>query len=195
MDRRVLLLLVLAGCADTSTRIPTPGPTQPINVTPEKPDPTLWIILGVVGVAAVGGFLLAPMFKSSSLRITGGPGGVKDFSLKSGTTIRLGGDGANFSPDAYPLPGVSQTVAQIRVKGGRMTIAPPGATGKPGGKSSPETAPVSNETGGPRVFHNGLPLDAETAMGYGDEVRVSIPNPGGVAKEYRLKFEDPKKAY
>jgi hypothetical protein len=174
---------------------PTPGPTQPINTTPEKPNPTLWIILGVVGAAAVGGFLLAPLFKSQSLRITGGPGGVKDFALKSGTTIRLGGDGANFSPDAYPLAGVSQTVAQIRVKGGRMTIAPPGATGKTGGKSAPEAAPTSNETGGPRVFHNGLPLEGETPMGYGDEVRVSLPNPGGVAKEYRLKFEDPKKAY
>lgn len=174
---------------------PTPGPSQPINVTPEKPDPTLWIVLGVVGVTAVGGFLLAPLFKSSSLRITGGPGGVKDFSLKSGTTIRIGGDGANFSPDAYPLPGVSQAVAQVRVKGGRMTIAPPGAAAKPGGKSSPENAGGGNETSGPRVFHNGLPLDADTPMGYGDEVRVAIPNPGGVAKEYRLKFEDPKKAY
>jgi hypothetical protein len=173
----------------------TPSAAQPINTTPEKSDPTLWIILGLVAAAAVGGFVLAPMFKSSSLRITGGPGGVKDFALKSGTTIRLGGDGANYSPDAYPLPGVSQTVAQIRVKGGRMSIAPPGTPAKIGAKSAPAAPPTGNETSGPRVFHNGLPLEAETPMGYGDEVRVSIPNPGGVAKEYRLKFEDPKKGY
>jgi hypothetical protein len=56
----------------------TPAPTVP-TAAPEKPNNTLWIVLAGIGAAAVGGFFLAPLFKTASLRITGGPSGAKDF--------------------------------------------------------------------------------------------------------------------
>jgi hypothetical protein len=169
---------------------PAPVTAAPVQKTSGPPWP--WIALGVaaLGVAA---FLLLGSARPVPLRVSGGPGGAKDFSLKSGQSLRLGGEGANHAFDAYPLPGVTGAPAAVvrAGRGGQFRLLPGG--GPPG--ATPATG--SNPTAGVRVFHNGLPLEREAVLGYGDEVRVSVPDPAaaGVTKEFRLKFADPTKTF
>lgn len=184
---------------------PPPAPvqrteTQETEATapPPKTDYTwLWILLGV-GVVAVAGFLVAPMFKPVTLRISGGPGGPKDFQISGGQTLRIGGDGANFAPDAYPLPGVTQIIATIKVAGGRMTLSPPIVASAPGKAPAAGAPPAANnanagnEKNQPRVYHNGLPLETSVPLLHGDEIKVTVPQAGGVPKDYRLKLSDPR---
>jgi hypothetical protein len=167
----------------------TPAVARPVSSKP----PWLWIGLGAI--ALIGGLLaLLPMLaRPAALRILGGPAGPKDFQLKSGQTVRLGGDNANFAGDAYPVPGVAAPLATIRGgRGGQFTLAPAAASAN----AAPAAPPTTGTDGGPKVFHNGLPLEREAPLSYGDEVRVSVPDPQtGVAKDYRLKFQDPTKNF
>jgi len=162
-----------------------PVPTlAPAVATPKKDNTLLYVGLGL-GAAALALLLLflAQAARAVPLRIVGGPAGPKDFRLKSGQTVRLGGDGANFAHDAYPLPGLGAAPASVRGgRGGQFALVP-------GTLAAPGVEP-------PKVFHNGMPLEKETPLGYGDEVRVSVPDPAsGVAKDFRLKFEDPSKSF
>jgi hypothetical protein len=88
--------------------------------------------------------------------------------------------------DAYPLTGVSQPVALVKAARGVMTLSP---------ASKGNATPASNETGAVRVYHNGVPLDGDAPLNYGDEVRVAVPTDAGTTREYRLKFDDPRKGY
>ncbi len=159
---------------------PTPAATPaPVEKSPDVPWP--WIALGLAALG-LGAFLLLGSARPVPLRVSGGPGGAKDFSLKAGQSLRLGGEGAAHAFDAYPLPGVLEAPAAIvqAGRGGQFRLLPGGG----------------NPPAGARVFHNGLPLEREAALGYGDEVRVSVPDPAtGVAKEFRLKFDDPTKTF
>ena len=165
--------------------IPDPGPTFEPAVTQPAPArstvPWLWIGLGL-GALLLALLFLLPLTRSVPLRVSGGPAGPKDFRLKGGNTVRIGGDGAGFAHDAYPLPGVGTTPALIRgARGGQLSLVP-------GTPQQPGVEP-------PRVYHNGLPLEKEAPLAYGDEVRVSVPDPSGIARDYRLKFEDPTKSF
>jgi hypothetical protein len=62
--------------------------------------------------------------------------------------------------------------------------------------------PHGNQTTSSRVYHNGVVLEREEPVRYGDEVRISVPGepvfPDGSVvtyKEFRLKLEDPRKTY
>lgn len=163
--------------------------TSPATARPVGGEiPWLWIGLGTAALI-LGLLALMPLSRTSFLRVSGGPGGPKDFQIKNGQTVRLGSDGAAAAFDAYPLPGVREPAAVIRGARGQMVLAPAAPPGAPGG--------TGNQSPAPRVFHNGLPLEKEVPLAYGDEVRVSVPDPSGVgvAKEFRLKFDDPKKAF
>jgi hypothetical protein len=177
--------------------LPTPSSTPDTHQTVPKPDentsPLLWIILGAVGVVAVGGlvtFLAMP--KPMGLRITNGPKEFKDFQVKSGQPVRIGGEGARLAPDAFPITELKAPVAVIRAGRGGLVIGPPLAP-KGSGKSDTPAPTTSNENVKLRVLLNGLPLETETPMGYGDELRIVITPAGGVAKDYRLKLNDPKR--
>jgi hypothetical protein len=176
----------------------TPTPSAP--VPEEKPtSPLLWIVLGIAAVLAVLAAVLLPAFlRAATFRITGGPSGPKDFNLKNGQTVRLGGKGAGFAADAYPLPGLDDAAAEIRASRGQLRLAPLGVSATSSAASA--TVPAasgSNQTTLPRVFHNGLSLEKEEPLGYGDEIRVSIPDPSGagVPREFRLKLDDPRKTF
>jgi hypothetical protein len=162
---------------------PTPAPVVPKEK--ESTFPYVWVGLGAL-VLIGGTALFLQSAKPTALRITGGPNGTKDFQVKGGQAVRLGGDGANFAPDAYPLPGVAQPLALIKAARGMMSLTP---AGKGNGGAG------SNEKGGARVYHNGIPLDGEAPLHYGDEIRVSVPTDTGTNREYRLKFDDPRKGY
>lgn len=184
------------------------GPAVPRVTSPARAKPVggeipwLWIGLGV-GALAVAGLLLLPMTRSVAVRITGGPSGKKDFVLKNGQSIRLGGDNATVAFDAYPVPGVKEAPAVIRGSRGQMVLSPATAgggapkPGAPGTAAAPTVPATGNPEAGARVFHNGLPLEKDAPLAYGDEVRISVPDPSGVgiARDYRLKFDDPKKSF
>lgn len=178
-------------------RLPKAAP-DPVEATPTPsvvtlPPPRgsgsslpLPLLLGLGGLAvlAVLGYVLFAPPKPMPLRISSGERAgtkPKDFLVKAGQPLRIGGQGAGASFDAFPIPGTSEAVATLRAGRGGLFLAP-GASG-------------SNVNGSPRVYLNGLPLEKESAVRYGDEVRVTLTPEGGVAKEYRLKLEDPKKSF
>ena len=175
----------------------TPAATAPVRE--EKPaSPMLWIVLGAAALLALLAALFLPaLLRAATFRITGGPGGPKDFQLKNGQSVRLGGKGAGFAGDAYPLPDTENPVAEIRASRGQLRLVPPGV---PAVANAPVPVPATgggNQTGGPRVFHNGLPLEKEEPLGFGDEIRVSVPHPSGagVPREFRLKLDDPRRTF
>lgn len=162
----------------------TPAVVQPVSDGPGIP--WLWIALGL-GVLGLALLFLLPLTRSFALRISGGPAGAKDFQVKGNALVKLGGEGANFAHDAYSLPGVAVPLALVKSVRGQLLLTP----------VQQQTSGGPSDAAGTKVFHNGLPLEKAVDLGYGDEVRVSVPDPSGagVAKEFRLKFEDPKKSF
>lgn len=165
---------------DPAEESSAPAATVPRAPVEKPSSPLPLILLGLGGLAAAGviGYLVSSQ-KPMPLRITGAAPRPKDFSVKSGQSIRLGGDGAGVAFDAYPLPGTKDAVATLKTSRGGFSLTP---------------APNSNGTAIPRVYLNGIVIERETPLRYGDEVRVSLPDPSGagIAKEYRLKFDDPR---
>jgi von Willebrand factor type A domain len=160
---------------------PTPAPMvetspPPVPTSASGGGPPLAAILG--GLAALGlgvgayFFLLNP--KPMPLRIAlASGGGAKDFHLKGNVGVRLGGDGAAASFDAYPLAGVKESVGKLTGARGQLLLTP---TAQPNASA--------------RVFINGMPLEKPTPVRYGDEIRVSVEG-----KELRLKLIDPAKSF
>lgn len=165
---------------DNNTQTSTPVTT----VGSEKKSglPLEWLIGGgLLALALIAG-LVAFMrgSKPVSLRIKGGPGKPKDFEIVSGQTVYIGGANAH-AFDAYALPGTKSPIATLRgASGGRFTLAP-----------------MTQEGGAPavKVSLNGLPLEKESPLTFGDEVRISVPEDSGALKEYRLTFDDPTKSF
>ena len=87
-------------------RLPQAAPSASVTSTPapfvperdEKPaSPLPWIILGALALLAVLAALLLPaLLRAATFRITGGPTGPKDFTLKNGQSVRLGRQGSQF---------------------------------------------------------------------------------------------------
>jgi hypothetical protein len=161
--------------------IPEATPEPTITATPapvKQPDsypflPYLFLLLPILALGVVAFLMLKPV----PLRITGGSAGQKDFQVKGGSPIRIGGEGGNFASDAYPIAGVKETIATVT-----------------GARGSFSLVPVAQLPAGLRVYHNGVPLQGPTPLRYDDELRVSVPDANGMTKEIRLKFSDPNKA-
>jgi hypothetical protein len=182
--------------AAPSVATPPPAPVASSRVREEKPaSPLPWILLGGAALLALlAGLILPGLLRTATFRITGGPGGAKEFGLKNGQTVRVGGKGASFAGDAYPLPGLDEPSAEIRASRGQLRLAPIGVAAA---TSAVPATGGGNQTSLPRVFHNGLPLEKEEPLGYGDEIRVSVPDSTGVGvpREFRLKLDDPRKTF
>lgn len=158
---------------------PTPAPVvettpPPIPNSEKSAGPPMAAIIGGVIAIALGlgayFFLLSP--KPMPLRVALSSGGSpKDFQLKGNVGVRLGGDGAAASFDAYPLAGTKEPIGRLTGARGQLTLHP-----------QPNAAA--------RVFINGVPLDKPTTVRYGDEIRVSLAD-----KEIRLKLIDPAKSF
>lgn len=160
--------------ADTNSAVDTVPPPSPVS-------PVIYIVGGLALLALIGGAVfLAPLTRASALRITGGPGGAKDYQIRNGQSVRVGGEGAAVAWDAYPVP-TKQAVALVKSARGQLFI------GLGPGKGNQPTPP--------RVYHNGVELSRDEPLNFGDEVRVALTSDIGTVKEYRLKFEDPRKSY
>ena len=171
----------------------TAAPTEPaVDPTPAKKDDiSLWV-WGLLGALVLGGLIAGLLLSGNKpivVRITGVPGGAKDFTIKGSQGFTLGG-GAGFGADVLAIPGVKEPLAMVTSKSGEMRLVPGN------GKTPPAPAPAGNQTGGLRVYHNGVALEKEAALRFGDEVRVTVPDETtGVPKDFRLRFEDPKQAF
>lgn len=166
-----------AGDSQTSTPIATIGSGGKKSELPWE-----WLIGGgLLALALIAGLVAFTRgSKPVPLRIKGGPGGAKDFEVVSGQTVYIGGASAH-AFDAYALPGTKNPVATLRgAGGGRFTLAP--ATQEAGASAA-------------KVSLNGLPLEKESPLTFGDEVRISAPEASGAIKEYRLIFDDPTKSF
>ena len=151
----------------TTSSTPPPPPTKPDELP-------LALIVGLLGVGALGGLFAVLRPRPMPLRVVG-VGAPRDFDVRGNTTLRLGGEGGSAALDAYPLAGTKAVAATIRGARGQFTI-----------QLQPGTSL--------RVYHNGMPLEKPSPLRYGDEVRVSVvDNTGAVIKESRLKFSDPTK--
>lgn len=152
---------------------PVPQRSAPVK---EESLPLGWIgALVALGLGGAAFALLRP--KPLPLRIVGGGSSARDFDVRGATTVRLGGEGAAASLDAFPVAGVKETVATIRASRGQLLI-------------QPQPANLV------RVYHNGMPLDKPTPLRYGDEVRIAVlDSNGAILKENRIKFSDPTKTF
>ncbi len=152
--------------------VETSPPTAPTSAASGPPLGAILGGLAVLGLGALGYFFLNP--KPMPLRIAlASGGGAKDFQLKGNVGVKLGGDGAAASFDAYPLAGVKEPVGKLTGTRGQLLLTP---------------APQLNAA--TRVFINGMPLEKPTPVRYGDEIRVSVEG-----KELRLKLTDPAKSF
>ena len=187
--------------SETSEAVPAP---QAAPQSPEKPSPVLWISLCSVAVALAAAFVGFSSTKPSVFRITGGPSGTKDFNIKSGQSVRLGGDGATAAFDAYPLSGASAPVAHIKAVRGQLVLVPPVSTASAPNAAPPASAgtpapaaPPRNQTEAARVYHNGLALEGETPLDFGDEVRIAPAIAGSNGRQFgprvSLKNKRPEK--
>jgi hypothetical protein len=171
---------IIAEATPEPTVMATPAPVKPPESYPFLP--YLFLLLPVLA----GGVVAFLMFKPVPLRISSGAmgsssgnnSGQKDFQVKASTPVRLGGEGANFSSDSYPIPGVKEMVATVT-----------------GSRGSFSLQPAPQLPAGLRVYHNGVPLQGATPLRYGDELRVSVPDANGTMREIRLKFSDPSKSF
>jgi hypothetical protein len=133
----------------------------------------------VLGLIWAGAALMRPTPVRLTLADKGMP---RDFRLKSGAKVCLGGTLANCGPgdDFLPLAGLAAPAAFVAASGG-------GAVLNPGGDRSATS---------PKVFHNGIPLEYPTPLRIGDEIRISAPSTNApVPTEFRIRFSDPKEPH
>jgi hypothetical protein len=162
------------GDDDTAPAVSAPPP-------PAKPQSPLPLILGIAGVAVVGlvAWGVSAANRPVPLRLKLGDKSLpRDFRLKPGSKVALGGALGFSAPgdEVFPLAGVTKPIAFAQAERGGITSLLPGEL--------PE---------GGRVYHNGVSLEAPVTLHSGDEIRISVPDPASpLPKDYRLHVVDPK---
>ncbi len=139
-----------------------------------------FVVIGCFSVILIGLIWAAlALAKPTPVRLILGDRGMpRDYRLKSGARVCLGGALDNCRPgdDFFPLAGLPGPSGYVTASGGGLVLTPL-ETGN---------APA-------RVFHNGVPLELPVPLKYGDEIRVSLaPTPAGPPQEFRIRFADPK---
>jgi hypothetical protein len=150
---------------------------EPIRRIGDRP----FVVIGCFSVVFIGLIWVAiVLMRPTPVRLVLGDKGMpRDFRLRSGAKVCLGGTLANCGPgdDFLPLAGLAAPAAFVAASGG-------GAVLNPGGDRS-ATAP--------KVFHNGVALEYPSPLRIGDEIRISAASADiGVPTEYRIRFADPK---
>jgi hypothetical protein len=146
----------------------------------EKTESNLPLIIGF-GLLVLLGAALAfarMMNRPVSVRLRLGDRGLpRDFRLKPGSRIALGGPTVSAKPgdEVFALPGVLAPAAYVVAIRGGTDIYP-----EPGGAN-----PIA-------LFHNGAKLEAKQPLRPGEEIRILVPagdiNP---EREHRVHIIDP----
>jgi len=154
---------------------------QPAGTEEKRLGDRPFVVIGCFAVMLIGLiWVVLALGKPTSIRLALGDRGTpRDFRLKSGAKVCLGGGLANCRPgdDFFPLPGLASPVAFVAASGGGATLNPAGDGSVPDAK----------------VFHNGVVLDHSAPLRIGDEIKITVPAPDApVPREFRLRFTDPK---
>lgn len=171
------------GQGDPDSSDATQAPTVLAPIGHEKTAsslPALFGALGLLLLAGLGGafaFLNRPI----PVRLTLGDRGTpRDYRLRRGNKIGLGGALTSAAPgdDVFPLGGVTAPLAFVQAERGGASLIP--APGFPAGGA---------------LFHNGVKLEAPAPLRIGDEIRAVLPATDLVpAREHRVHFADPRAA-
>lgn len=134
-----------------------------------------WLVLTLVALGAVGAW--AALMKP--IRV--GLGQVNDarrnkiFPLKHGSSISLGGIGAEHSPQAFGVPETKASVGTIVRKGGNFVLQP-----------------AATQPDGAQISVNGQVLTSARPLAYGDQIRVTLPDKSapGLTRDHRFTFNE-----
>ncbi len=180
--RPIERLPVGPGQGDQETDTTTQVPTVLAPSGQETPHRSYILPIGA-GVLVLLLILLFLFFvpRPTPLRLKlGDKGTPRDFRLKRGAKIGLGGTLTNAAPgdDVFPLAGLSAPPAFIQgERGGALLL------------------PAPNAPADVAVFHNGLRLEQPAPLRVGDEIRIALPATETTPpREHRVHSEDPRSA-
>jgi hypothetical protein len=105
-----------------------------------------------------------------------GPRSFRNFRLRPGAAISLGGAGAADYDLGYPVAGTAHPVATLRRSGKQFQLEPAAAGG--------------NTTGAVTLLVNQEPVQRTVPIASGDEIKIRVPssNPATPPRELRLEF-------
>ena len=162
-----------AGLMDT-----TPILEKPIGTEQVQHSLGPLIAGGGLSLALLGTLLWAWLNRPVPLRLSLGDKGLpRDFRLRPGAKVGLGGSSLTASPgdDVFPLAGLPAPAAFLQAQRG-------------GGASLVRASPDA-----PKVLHNGLPLENSVPLRAGDEIRLIVPaTDTAPAREHRVHVADPR---
>ena len=167
------------GDPDDASAAQTPTVLAPIGE--EKPASNLPALLGAGGLLLLA--ILAASFALLNrpvpvrLRL-GDKGTPRDYRLRKGSKIGLGGALTSAAPgdDVFPLGGVTAPLAFVQA-----------------GRGGADVIPAPTLPSGAALFHNGVKLEAPAPLRVGDEIRAVLPATDlAPAREHRIHFADPR---
>jgi hypothetical protein len=146
----------------------TPAPAAAPSAPERGGSPWLWIVLAVAAMA-VAALLWSRSRQPVGVSLAEGSRSVRNYLLRPGTAISLGGAGAAEYDLGYPIAGTAHPVASIRRAGKEFRLEP---------------------GGGAAVLLNAEMLKAPAAVAFGDEIKIRLPgaDPAAPPRELRLEF-------
>lgn len=169
------------GDPDTSDTAQIPPVVSPGGT--EKPQSNLPAILAGLGLLllALLGASFAFLNRPVPVRLMlGDKGTPRDYRLRQGSKIALGGALTSAAPgdDVFPLGGVTAPLAFVQA-----------------GRGSADLVPAPNLPPGTTLFHNGVKFETAAPLRLGDEIRAVLPATDlAPAREHRIRFADPRAA-
>jgi hypothetical protein len=152
-----------------------PAPEPPPAAAPEAPakgsGTWIWLALILLALAAAA-FWWASASRPVGASLAEGARSYRNFRLRPGAAISIGGAGAAEYDLGYPIPGTSHPVALVRRSGKRFRLEPAAGVGDA------------------VVVLNGEVLKQAVPIVPGDEIRIRLPGAEGAApgREVRLEF-------
>ena len=163
--------------ADTTT-VAAPTVLTPTGQPQPHKSYIVPILMGILLLLFFAYFMQLNRPSPIRLRL-GDKGTPRDYRLKKGDKIALGGSPTTASPsdEVFPLAGLSTPAALIVNNGGsaHLILAP-------------------NPPAGVGIFHNGVRLEESAPLRVGDEIRLSLVAEGVPTREHRVHFDDPRAA-
>lgn len=138
-----------------------------------------FVVIGCFAVIIIGLIWAAlALGRPTTIRLgLGDKSTPRDYRLKSGARVCLGGSLSSCRPgdDFFPLAGLAEPAAYVAASGGGAVLSPSG--------------PGSDR----KIYHNGALVEQQAPLRYGDEIKITVPDPSStIPRDFRVKFVDPK---
>jgi len=138
-----------------------------------------WAVPAGIGAAVLAALAGAYMMLFNpipvALAASGNSKSHLTFPLAHGGTVQLGGPGADKLDHAYPVPDTSEPAGAIRRSMGNFLLEPN----------------AQMTSGSAKLALNGEPVNAATALRFGDEIKITVTDSAGVERDHRLQFDKP----